>query len=79
MERFGDLTCGDCHMIFRSVDLLDKHQDRFCIGRVAGNHDGWQRKPGKTREPEKESYRGVRARAIKTPELIRVSQIMMEV
>ncbi|XP_062853166.1 coiled-coil domain-containing protein 17 [Trichomycterus rosablanca] len=74
MDHFGELTCRDCNMIFRSVDLLDKHRHRFCIGSVVGNPKASWRKQGEMIKPGKVAYRGIRPRMIKTPDLIRLRE-----
>lgn len=37
MEELGSHRCHDCHMIFRSRALLDKHRQKFCIGSQIGD------------------------------------------
>ncbi|XP_038650103.1 coiled-coil domain-containing protein 17 [Scyliorhinus canicula] len=34
---FGNFRCHFCHMNFRSLALLEKHKDKFCIGSYVGD------------------------------------------
>ncbi|XP_018427500.1 PREDICTED: coiled-coil domain-containing protein 17 [Nanorana parkeri] len=37
MEDLGSHRCHNCHMMFRSLPLLEKHREKFCIGSQIGD------------------------------------------
>ncbi|KAJ8277881.1 hypothetical protein GJAV_G00081220 [Gymnothorax javanicus] len=55
MEALGDYKCRNCDMTFRSIALLDKHKEYFCIGSDIG--DPFVLKPGQSQYNEQEGIK----------------------
>ncbi|XP_036375650.1 coiled-coil domain-containing protein 17 [Megalops cyprinoides] len=70
METLGEYKCRNCDMAFRSLGLLDKHREHFCIGSDIGDPLILKQRNSKFMEPEDSEW-GPGPKKAETPEFIR--------
>ncbi|XP_035270927.1 uncharacterized protein ccdc17 isoform X3 [Anguilla anguilla] len=58
MEVLGEYKCRNCDMVFRSLALLDKHREHFCIGSDIGDPHVLKRGQPQFMEPEGSNFKG---------------------